>query len=367
MTRNDLRGDGCYRERWLRAGLVAAFAFVALAADGQTGILNPEEATGKHAEAATKASQPPAFAISVSDLGFAAPGPLYLGERNSLASLDFLDENHLLFTFRVPGLIRRETSAAGNDSSLAVAPESEERHIRAVVLALPAGSVEAEALWTLHDRAPYLSVLRDGHFLVRDREQILKGDATLELKPYLRFPGPVLSVEVDPSQQYFVTNSREAAAAQAKTGAVPTPATAAATVTEAAADADPKPGAQPDLLMRILRASDGKVMLFSHIRVPVYLPINQDGYMEQLRGRGREWTLVMNYFSGGSKALGQLESGCTPALRFISGQELLATGCGARGGDLLTAVTTDGGSSGSKKRPQLRFGLGLLSRRTVRG
>ena len=55
-----------------------------------------------------KPSQPPAYTIAVEALGFSAPGPLYMGLRASFVSLDFIDENRLLFTFRVPGLIRRE-------------------------------------------------------------------------------------------------------------------------------------------------------------------------------------------------------------------------------------------------------------------
>jgi DNA-binding beta-propeller fold protein YncE len=135
-----------------------------------------------------------------------------------------------------------------------------------------------------------------------------------------------------------VTNSREAASAQTKTETVPTPESAAATVT----DTGQRIVAQTDLLMRILRASDGKVMLFSHVRTPVYLPINPDGYLEQLRGRGQNWMLALNSFTGGTKAVGQMDSPCTPALRFISAQELLATGCSANGGDRLTALATDG-------------------------
>src|ERR1019366_6700780 len=77
----------------------------------------------------SKPSQAPAFKVSVEPLGFSAPGPNYLGQRNSLVSLDFLDEDRLLFTFRVPGLIRRE--AAGS-------ADAAERQIRAVVLAPPA-------------------------------------------------------------------------------------------------------------------------------------------------------------------------------------------------------------------------------------
>src|ERR1035441_6096125 len=88
-----------------------------------------------------KPSLPPEFSIPVGPLGFSAPGPLYLGMRNSLVSLDFLDEDRLLFTFRVPGLMRRDVAGSA---------DGEERQIRAVVLALPAGTVESEALWTVH-------------------------------------------------------------------------------------------------------------------------------------------------------------------------------------------------------------------------
>lgn len=329
---------------WFRAGLAIALAHFCLAANAQTGTLKPEEAKGKRVEPATKASQLRAFSVPVTALGFAAPGPLYLGQRTSFASLDFLDENRLLFTFRVPGLIRREQPAGSPDS----APDDEERHIRAVLLTLPAGTVEAEALWTLHDRAPYLSMLRDGHFLVRDREQIFKADATLALKPYLRFPGPVLSVDLDPSQQYMVTNSREPldlrqlATEEAKGGTVPAPSTAAATVTETPSDDERKTGAQAGILMRILRMDTGKVMLFSHLRSPVHLPINGDGYLEQLRGRGMEWTLVLNSFTGGSATVGQVASNCSPPVQFLSQRELLATSCNAQGGDTLVGMDTGG-------------------------
>ena len=121
-----------------------------------------------------KPSIPAVLTIPVEPLGFSAPGPIYLGQRNSLVSLDFLDENRILFTFRVPGLMHRETSAEWTD----------ERQIRAVVLALPAGTVAAEALWTVHDRVRYLWMLKDGHYLLRDKDGIEEGDAALNLKTW---------------------------------------------------------------------------------------------------------------------------------------------------------------------------------------
>ena len=275
-----------------------------------------------------KPSQAPSFSIPVDPLGFSAPGPIYLGQRNSIVSLDFLDENRLLFTFRVPGLMHREAGAE-NDADV--------RQIRAVVLALPQGKVESEALWTVHDRARYLWMLKDGHFLLRDRENLELGDATLERKPYLRFPGPLLWLETDPTQQFLVTDSSEPQAAQ-KPGDVSTPFTASASVT---VDGE-KPEGQPEMVVRILRRDSGKVMLVSRIRSTVHLPINADGYLESLRGRENGWMLNLKYFSGGSTILGQVDSSCSPLFDFLSQSEVLVTACTRTGAHKLVAMSTDG-------------------------
>ena len=323
----------------MRAGLWLAVAgaglCVPVAAQAQEGAafgLDPIYAAQEHAPGERlpgKPSPQPSFTITVAPLGFSPPGPIYLGQRNSLASLDFLDENRLLFTFRVPGLMYREAGAG---------EESDERRIRAVVLALPAGTVEAEALWTLHDRARYLWMLRDGHFLLRDRDSLQRGDATLELKPFLHFQGPLLSVEMDPAQQFLVTNSREPAAATNKPGDVPSPATAQANVV---ADG-PQPAGQPDLVVRILRRDSGQVMLVSRVRSIVHLPINSQGYLEILRGRGMDWTLNLNYFGGGSSILGRVDSACWPTADFIAEREVLVTGCADSNAQKLVAMTTGG-------------------------
>ena len=294
--------------------------------------LSPERLQKHHAKqdaAGLKASEPFAYTISVEPLGFTAPGAFYLGARHSLVSLDFLDENRLLFTFRVPGLIRRDAgSGQGED----------ERQIRAVVLSLPSGTVESEALWTLHDRARYLWMLGDGHFLLRDGDELKQGDASLELKPYLHFPGPLLWMEIDPLQQYLVTDSREPAATAAKPGDVPSPASAAARLEE---EGQENPG-QRDMVVRILRRDSGKVMLVSHVRNPVHLPINADGYLESLRSRGVEWLLNLSFFSGGSRVLGRVESTCAPTYDFVSQKEVLVTTCSPGGPRKLVAMSTDG-------------------------
>jgi hypothetical protein len=313
----------------VRAGLslavVGAAVCAVAAAQGQmpdapAPILVPQERALPD-RIADKPSQPPAFKIAVGPLGFSGPGAIYLGQRNSVVSLDFLDENRLLFSFRVPGLVHRDTG------------EGEERQIRAVVLKLPEGTVEAEALWTVHDRQRYLWALSGGRFLLRDRNNLEMGDATLELKPFLRFPGPLLWLEMDPTQQFLVTNTREPAAGS-KTGE--------ASRTETQNGYGQKPDVESDLEVRILRRDSGQVMLVSRARSTVHLPINSDGYLESLRGRGDEWLLNLKYFSGGSIIFGQVESSCPPLFDFLSQREVLATTCTSEGAGKLVAMTTEG-------------------------
>jgi hypothetical protein len=320
--------------RWLHLGVwVAALAFCAgglLRAQTAGGFATEPKPSGRahslQQKLPPKPSQPPAFSIPVEPLGFTAPGINYLGQRNSLASLDFLDENRLLFTFRVPGLMRR---AGGGD---------DERQIRAVVLALPGGSVQSEALWTVHDRLRYLWMLKDGHFLLRDRDMLQQGDATLELKPFLRFPGPLTWVELDPTQQYLVADSREPAAVAARPGDVPSPPTAQAEMlVDGQASGRPK-----DTVVRILRRDSGQVMLVSHTSFSVHLPINAEGYLEILRANAGQWLLNLNYFTGGSKVLGRVDSACSPALDFVGQREVLATTCDRQGGRRMVALATDG-------------------------
>jgi hypothetical protein len=262
-----------------------------------------------------------------------------MGQHNSLVSLDFIDENRLLFTFRVPGLLRRE---AGESEV------GDERQIRAVVLALPAGTVEAEALWTVHDRVRYLWMLKDGHFLLRDRNRLEQGDATLELKPYLRFAGPLLYLEMDPSQQFLVTDSSEPEAKTEKPGepssAVTRPSEQKLFTVDSGSPATA--ASQPGLMVRILRRDSGQVMLVSRTNTSVHLPINADGYLERLRAAGGnwgdKWLLNLKYFSGGSTILGQVESRSAPGFDFISQREVLVTTFPALGESKLVAMGTDG-------------------------
>lgn len=274
------------------------------------------------------ASQPAAFTIPVEPMGFFAPGAIYQGQRESLVSLDFIGEDHLLFTFHAPGLIRREGNPAIEN----------ERQIRAVVLEIPGGTVDAEALWTLHDRGRYVWMLNDGRFLLRDGQELEIGDVSLELKPVLHFQGPLLWLEVDPSQDLVATDSREPLGSKPQSGSVPSPTSASAWVTTD----EVQQSVDPDIMLRIIRLETGQVMLVSRTRSTVHLPINSAGYVEALRGKGREWILNMDYFTGGNRTIGKLDSMCAPAVEFISDPEVLITTCNPDNSRWMVAMSTEG-------------------------
>jgi len=357
-------GAGLVLRQWLA---LAGAAFCALppasaqespvSAPEPTHVSGPRVLPGRLPD---RPSLPPAFKVPVGPLGFSAPCSFYLGQRTSLVSLDFLDENRLLFTFRVPGLIRREAAEreAGAD---------EERRIRALVLQLPEGTVESEALWTVHDRLRYLWMLKDGSFLFRDLRELKTGDASLELKPYLRFPGPLLWLDVDPTQQFLVTNSREPVTQ--KPGETPGLATGLAnsqglslnpgvqsslgtdpgslglgtrTAEADKSEEEQKLAATPDLAVRILRRNSGEVILVSRTRSAVHLPVNADGYLESLRAKPNQWVMNMNYFNGRLATFGRFDSACSPLSDFLSQREVLIIGCTASGSGELIAMTTDG-------------------------
>ncbi len=101
-------------------------------------------------------------------------------------------------------------------------------------------------------------------------------------------------------------------------------------------------GRTPEVVVRILRRDTGKVILVSRVRRAVHLPINDVGYLDDLEGERWQRILNLNYFNGGSRVLGGMESECELRDDFVSAREILSTGCESNGGDKLVAMNTDG-------------------------
>jgi hypothetical protein len=372
------------------SALAMAALFCALPGRGQQqpGLSPPPQKESKHAKSKhaeeEKPVLQPALSIPVTPLGFAPPALFYLGDRLAQVSLNFLDEDNLLFTFRIPGLIPREHPEPGQAAPY---EEAQERNIRALVLSLPSGKVTAETIWRLHGFEPYLWVLKDHRFLLRDRNLLQFGDAALHLEPFLRFPGPVKYIEMDPEQQLLVAETVEPPAtepgpagnsqgkfdsksnvgsqsettstgtasvmpgggADSANAAAQNQATQNQAVQNQAAQnqaaqnqAVQNQAAQNQGLLRIMRMDDRKVMLFTHIEDHVvHLPVDGDGYYEAARGKGLNWLISYRDFSGSANPLLQIDSTCYPSLDVLAPGLVLASACADLGARKLTALTRD--------------------------
>jgi hypothetical protein len=309
-------------------------------------------------------SVPPAFSIPVRPLGYFAPGRFYLGRHNRLVSLDFIGEDRILFTFQVPGLMERQ-----GDGSL----KTDERQIRAVVVTLPSGKIESEAQWTLHDRVRYLWMLKDGNFLLRDQDGIQEGEANLQLKPYLDFPGRLLWLELNPAQQFLSVNFLEPSA-KPKDERQDSNAMNAA-IGEGGSKTMLQPAApvlKPNLVVRTLNRETGKVMMESSVGLAVpqpvsdgytsveegmlagllqrtQVPINAEGHVETRRDNDNLWLLNLKQFDGGVKFLNRIASTCEPSSEFTSERVLLVTACNEFGGWDLVALSSLGGRLWGKR------------------
>jgi len=253
----------------------------------------------------------PAFTIVVGPLGFSVPGKSYLLRRESLVSLDFLDEDRILFTFRVPGLLQRDAADHQDD---------EKQQIQALVLSLRTGKVEARATWTVPDRSRYLWMLNDGHFLLRAADGLDEGDAELRVKPYLHVPGRLLWIAMDPAQQVMITNYLEPAGGQ-------------------------NSGEQKTLVARTQKIGSGEVLHESRVQwtnQTTDWPANSEGYLESSQDKGDAWLLKLNAYSGGSREVTSIDSTCPPETSFVSEQELLVRTCNPNSGWNLGAMLTHG-------------------------
>jgi hypothetical protein len=191
------------------------------------------------------------------------------------------------------------------------------------------------------DRSRYLWILNDGHFLLRVQDGLDEGDAQLQMKPYQRLPGKLLWIEMDPKQQVMITNSLEPATEEQKPNESGSPVTEPPTE---AADGQ-KPGEQRVLVARTQKRVSGEVLRVT--RVPWTFqtsdwPMNSEGYLEKSQDKANQWLLKLNYFAGGDRALGHIESTCPPKYNFVSDSEFLLSTCDPYSGWKLAAMLTRG-------------------------
>jgi hypothetical protein len=245
----------------------------------------------------------------------------------SFTSLDFIDTQHLLFTFHQPRLMQREAHVDRSE---------DDQVIKAVVLSLPGGDTQASTEWRMHDRSRYLWPLGDGRFLVRQRNSYLLTDASLKLHSYIEVPTAILSTEVSPDGRVLVVEHEYERH---------TPEQHSKLEQQAEQFGDAPPAEDTQITMVDVETRD--VLAALRTNLPSHIPVTSTGYAAVAKDKpGKvqdDFQVRFTPFQGKEVILGKVASTCTPHQEFLNQKALMIESCGPRSPDVYLDVwTTDG-------------------------
>jgi hypothetical protein len=263
----------------------------------------------------------PYAAIPVEPLGYRPIGHLYMLLRLSSVSLNFIDDTHLLFTFHHFRLMSREAEQGHEDQI-----------IRAMVLEIPSGKVDATAEWRMHDRRQYLFALGNGSFLIRQGSDIERTGRDLELHPFIRSQYRLEDVQISPDGKLLTVQSDLERHSAEKHKHL---------VEEAIANGDSLPDEDVDI--QIVSLDDRQPVAEAKSDAPLRLAVSSAGYVDHEPSGANQWRLRLHPFDGKVKVLDDVHSNCAPSEEFVSTDTLLLSVCSTKSEDrYVTAITTDG-------------------------
>ncbi len=270
------------------------------------------------ASSAQTSQAAPSLRIPLQPLGFQAPGTSVAVDRTSVLSLSFLDADHVLFTFRLAGLMKRLPDCPRED---------EDQQIRAMVFELPSGKVTATADWRMHDFGRYLWPLGNGEVLVRQRDTLFTADSSLQLRPYVATKSHMQAVQESPDGKLLLVQAdveRHGEEEHQK-------------LTEEAQ----KNGTSPpheDVELIALQPQDKTVIARSRVHQPVVVPMIQRGFVESLPGKKTEWVVRYAPFQGDPQVIGTVNSACKPSATALDANVVSVLTCPPSGGDRQAIV-----------------------------
>lgn len=276
----------------------------------------PAHAAGRKGQ--TDAAQPvPVERIEVAPLGYVAPGAFYLTYRLSSTTLHFIDDDHLLFTFRVGGLLRRVPSDQ---------PDDDDQQIRAMVLEAHSGKVVRQTEWRMHDRTQYLWPFPDGRFVVRVRDELYLTNESLDLTPYLFFDTALRDIQVSPDRRMLLIERDDSS----KPASVPS--------------LGDSPLRNGHVKIEVVTAGTRNATIVTEADSAVKVPVMDDGILDVMEG-GQMGTYAVRDlpFTGKPKVIAEVKSNCRPSVEPVSARVALVVGCYLEGDDRpVDAISLDG-------------------------
>lgn len=263
--------------------------------------------------------------IPAEPLGYRVQGKLYLLARYTSSSLDFLDDSHLLFTFRRPRLLKREEGSGGL-----------EQVVQADVIEIPEGKVVAEDQWLLRDRGRYLWRIGDHHALLRIGSSLYQIDSDLHLQQLYNSPTYLREVEASPDGKLLLLESdRERHTPEEHRRLA---------LHAQLVGADPP---EEDVEIRMARLDQKKLLMSARADQAGDLPATVAGYFTQQKVNEARWNVYFHPFERPQPSSGDLvtpvDSSCEPSQKALSERAVLILTCPPKRGDrFVAAYSLDG-------------------------
>jgi len=255
--------------------------------------------------------------VPLGPMGYQTMLPEFMLGGSSMLTVHFVDAGHLLITFGLRQLMKREADDQ---------PDDEDRMVGANLVELPSGKVLAQTQWRLHDRGQYLWSLGHGRFLlrVRDRLTVLApmqgvgaGNAFREL-PLLHVDRNIVALQVSADGDLLTveTTSRTPGNTGAASDGTP---------------ADPAPVQINFYRMKstgegaegLLAVSAGAI----RARTAVDLPMTTAGFLDVIEGGKDRWLFDFDEHAGKVDELAEFDTTCFPQSTFVGHSEFVAIGC----------------------------------------
>ena len=259
----------------------------------------------------------PAVRIPLEPLGYQAALPDLLAAGSSMLTVDFVDDSHLLVSFGVRRLMKREVDDP---------PEDDDRTVDALLVELPSGEVVARTEWRLHDRGQYLWSLGHGRFLLRVRDRLTllaplaaasREEAFTEA-PFLQAARRILAILVSADDDLLTIETTERPAA-AQAGNSPS------------FGGDAQAPVQINFYRLTIGATADKLVAAAagvlRARTAVALPVTAGGFIEVLEGGRDRWLFNFDSHAGKVSELAEFDTTCYPRTTFVSRSEFVAFGC----------------------------------------
>lgn len=250
-------------------------------------------------------------------MGYQAPVPEFLLAGSSMLTVHFVDKDHLLITFNVRRLMKREVDPP---------PEDNDRTIGAFLVGLPSGKVLARTEWRCHDRLQYLWSLSHGRFLLRVRDNLTviepmgpaNSDDPFREAPLLHIDRHIVAIMVSSDGDLLTVETTRR----------PVDASSSA---EDLTRIDRAPvqsnfyrlihsGASAE---RIEAVTAGAI----RTQTAVVLPMTTSGFLDVLEGGKANWLFNFNEHVGRVRELAAFDTTCFPHVTFVDRGEFVAFGC----------------------------------------